>query len=117
METDFAAQVVEDCEAVLHRVLGPLPSSGEVAEQMAAEIYGSTRMLLAALTREQLRAVCSGWRCDMHALLQPVGAARPCNGGGGADEDVLWDHVRDLNLVLHMEEPEPVPAPVELEGA
>lgn len=100
---------------MLHQMLGLLPPSGELAEQMAVEIYGSTRMLLAALTHEQLRAVCSGWRCDMHALLQPVRAARPCNGGGGAVEDILWDHVRDLNLVLSMEDPDPAPA--ELEGA
>ena len=74
---------------------------------MTAEIYGSTRMLLAALPPGDLPAVCSGWQCDMQEVLQPVRAVRPSNGGRGADEDVLWDHVRDLNLLLAPAEPEP----------
>ena len=91
-----SSQVVDDCCAVL----GPLSPSASEAEQHATEIYGSTRMLLAVLSREELQRVCSGWRCDMYRILEPVRAVRPVNGGSGVDEDVLWDHVRDLSLLI-----------------
>lgn len=90
------AEVVTDCTATL----GELPSVAQEAEQQTTEIYGSTRMLLAVLSKEELRKVCSGWQCDMHEILRPVRAVRPSNGGAGVDEDVLWDHVRDLSLVI-----------------
>lgn len=89
-------QVVADCMASL----GELPSAAQESEQQATEIYGSTRMLLAVLSEEELREVCSGWDCDMHEILSPVRAMRPGNGGPGVDEDVLWDHVRDLSLLI-----------------
>lgn len=98
------AQVVDDCR----RVLGPMPEHVEATETLVLELYGSTRLMLSVLSREQLQTVCSGWNCDMYDILQPVRATRPSiSGGSGADEDVVWDHVRDLNLVLGPPDPQP----------
>lgn len=79
--------------------LGPPPANSMDAYELTSELYGSTRMLLATLDREQLKAVCSGWRCDPWELLEPLRAVRPCNGGPGYDQDLVMN-LRTLNFEL-----------------
>ena len=55
------------------------------------EVYGSTRMLLACLPRQELDSVCSGCGCDMWEVLAPMRAARPVNGGPGCDMELALD--------------------------
>ncbi len=55
------------------------------------EVYGSTRMLLACLPRQELGSVCSGCGCDMWEVLARVRAARPVNGGPGCDMELALD--------------------------
>lgn len=63
------------------------------------EIYGNCRMLLAALSREELEAVCQGWRCDMYDLLEEVRKVRPVNGGKGWSEELVMK-LRMLNFEM-----------------
>ena len=79
--------------------LGPPPPESMDAYELTSELYGSTRMLLATLTREQLKQVCSGWRCDPWDFLEPLRNVRPCNGGPGYDEELVM-HLRTLNFEL-----------------
>lgn len=37
------------------------------------------------------RQVCSGWDCDMWAVLRPLRDVRPANGGPGVDEDLVLE--------------------------
>lgn len=46
--------------------------------------------------RDQLARVCSGWRCDMWQVLQPLRETRPINGGTGLDIDLTMG-LRSLN--------------------
>jgi hypothetical protein len=72
---------------------------GEAAAAVTAELWGSTRMLLALLPPELLPRVASGWRKELDEVLAPLRAARPVNGGAGADEAALTI-VRGLNFLL-----------------
>ncbi|CAL8462413.1 g1946 [Coccomyxa elongata] len=80
-------------------ILEPLPEAELPSYQLTHELYGSTRMLLACLTNEQLAQVCSGWRCDMEEVLAPVRNARPLNGGSGCDVDLILE-LRTLHFEL-----------------
>lgn len=54
--------------ADMNEVLGPLtPAQQEVVDTIE-EIYGCNRMMLAALPKELLAAVCSGNGCDMYEV-------------------------------------------------
>lgn len=54
-----------DVQQDVRRVLGPVPPDSLEAYSLAHELYGTTRMLLAVLEREQLAEVCqvgrAGW--------------------------------------------------------
>ncbi|GAB4822441.1 hypothetical protein N2152v2_009487 [Parachlorella kessleri] len=83
----------------VRNVVGPAPRELRQAYGIAAELYGSTRMLLAVLDRDQLAEVCQGWRCDMYEVLEPLRAARPVNGGSGIDEELVL-YLRTLQFEL-----------------
>ena len=88
-----------DVSEDVQRELGPVAEASAEAHAWAAELYGNSRMLLAALDRGQLAQVCGGWRCDMWEVLAPLRAARPVNGGTGLDVD-LTVSLRVLNFDL-----------------
>ncbi|KAL4449447.1 hypothetical protein ABPG77_007091 [Micractinium sp. CCAP 211/92] len=88
-----------DVQQDVRRVLGPVPPGSLEAYSLAHELYGTTRMLLAVLEREQLAEVCQGWRCDMWDVLAPVRAVRPVNGGPGFDKELVLD-LRTLNFEI-----------------
>lgn len=77
--------VIRDVRAVV----GPVPPALKATYCLAAELYGSSRMLLAVLNRDQLGEVCQGWRCDFYEVLAPLRAVRPINGGPGFDEELV----------------------------
>lgn len=79
--------------------LGPPPAASMDAYELTSELYGSTRMLLATLDREQLKTVCSGWRCDPWEFLEPLRNVRPSNGGPGYEEELVMQ-LRTLNFEL-----------------
>jgi len=79
--------------------LGSPPSASMEAYEITSELYGTTRMLLATLGKDQLAEVCSGWRCDPWDILEPVRRVRPCNGGPGYDMDLALQ-LRMLNFEL-----------------
>jgi len=88
--------------AEFDQIMGPLPADQKEPYAIAAEIYGSTRMLLAVLPRENLAAVCSGCGCDMWDVLAPLRAVRPVNGGTGSDAELVLD-LRMLYLDINAE--------------
>ncbi|EFN59718.1 expressed protein [Chlorella variabilis] len=88
-----------DVQQDVRRVLGAVPPESHEAYSLAHELYGTTRMLLAVLDRQQLEEVCQGWRCDMWEVLAPVRAVRPLNGGPGFDRDLVLD-LRTLNFEI-----------------
>lgn len=57
----------------------------------AQEIYGTTRMLLSCLPRDELELVCGGWECNMWEVLAPLRAVRPVNSGPGCDIELALD--------------------------
>lgn len=66
-----------DVQQDVRRVLGPVPPESHEAYSLAHELYGTTRMLLAVLDRQQLAEVCqvrggcgcgSPSECSMHVL-------------------------------------------------
>lgn len=79
------------------QVLGPVPDAQYDSYGATYELYGTTRMLLASLERQQLAAVCGGWRCDMWDVLRPVREARPVNGGPGYAPELTLQ-LRTLNF-------------------
>lgn len=81
------------------QTLGPLDDEHYDSYGATYELYGTSRMLLAALERHQLEQVCCGWNCDMWEVLAPVRAARPVNGGPAFDPDLTLD-LRTLNLMF-----------------
>ena len=89
----------EDVSADVAAALGPVPPAARPAYELAEEMYGSSRMLLAALDAAQLAEVCSGWRRPMGEALEPLRAARPLHGGAGFDEQVVQE-LRMLNYEL-----------------
>ena len=78
---------------------GALPEQALPAYAWTRELYGSTRMLLACLGREELHAVAGGCGCDFHDVLGPVRAVRPVNGGTGCDPDLVME-LRTLHFDL-----------------
>lgn len=80
----------------MNEVLGPLtPAQQEVVDTIE-EIYGCNRMMLAALPKELLAAVCSGNSCDMYEV----------RAGGMGDE--TWDSTQKeafLCLLLVADQP------------
>lgn len=90
-----------DVTADIMATLGvPPPGPALEAYELAHELYGSCRMLLAVLERDQLAEVCSGWRCDLWDVLAPLRAVRPVNGGPGYDEDLVLA-LRSLNFEIN----------------
>lgn len=85
--------------ADLSETLGPPVGDATESYSLTHELYGSSRMLLAVLDRDQLEEVCQGWRCDMWSVLEPLRAVRPCCGGRGYDHDLLLQ-LRMLNYEL-----------------
>ena len=79
--------------------LGPPPRESMEAYELTSELYGSTRMLLATLDRDQLAEVCSGWRCDPWEFLEPVRNIRPSQGGPGYDKELVLQ-LRMLNFEI-----------------
>lgn len=66
---------------------------------LTRELYGSSRMLLATLGKDQLSHVCGSWRCNMWELLEPLRAVRPINGGPGYDKELIMQ-LRTLNFEI-----------------
>lgn len=81
--------------------LPPLPDQHVEAYEWTSEIYQSMRMQLAALPEPLLRQVCSTapGAEDMLAVLAPLRAVRPMNGGPGWNEE-LGVQLRQLNFEL-----------------
>lgn len=79
------------------QTLGLPPTASMPAYEMTGEIYGTTRMLLATLDKDQLAEVCGGWQCDPWEILEPVRNVRPCNGGIGYDNELVMQ-LRMLNF-------------------
>lgn len=79
--------------------LGPPPAEAMDAYELTSELYGTTRMLLATLSKEQLEKVCSGWNCDPWELLEPLREVRVVNGGKGYDLELI-ENLRTLNFEL-----------------
>lgn len=87
--------VIRDVRAVV----GPVPPHLKHVYCLTAELYGSSRMLLAVLNPDQLAEVCQGWRCDFYNVLAPLRAVRPVNGGPGYDEELVLE-LRTLQFEL-----------------
>jgi hypothetical protein len=80
------AEVVAEAETAL----GPIPVEDHADFLATRELYGSPRMLLAMLSREELPSVAMGrGGTDLWALLQPLRDARPVNGGAGFSDAAL----------------------------
>jgi hypothetical protein len=90
-----ARVIVDDLAACL----GALPREALAAYAWTRELYGTTRMLLACLPKEELPKLARGWRCDLWEELAPVRAARPINGGPGCDQDLVMQ-LRTLHFDL-----------------
>lgn len=88
-----------DVSIDISTTLGLPPASAMDAYALTSELYGSSRMLLATLEREQLAEVCQGWRCDMWDVLEPLRAVRPVNGGPGYDHELVLQ-LRTLNFEI-----------------
>ncbi|KAL3137012.1 hypothetical protein ABBQ32_006603 [Trebouxia sp. C0010 RCD-2024] len=75
--------------ADMQRQLPVLPSEAEETYACTRELYGSPRMLLAALPREHLDKACSGWKCSMWDELSGLRDVRPMYGGPGYDGQLV----------------------------
>ena len=82
-----APQVVEALQASLPSLSGDQQYDYEAV----LELYGTTRMMMAVLGKQQLAQVISGLDCDFYDVLGPVRAVRPSCGGAGHDNDILND--------------------------
>lgn len=79
-------------------VLGPVPAEHAEAYEATSEVYGSCRMLLAMLDREQLARVAGGVKgVDMYDVLAPLRALRPAQGGPGWTAEAV-EQLRELGL-------------------
>ena len=85
--TSAYAQVLE----ALHASSLPLSADQQRDYEAVLELYGTTRMMLAVLGKDELAQVVSGLACDFFAVLEPVRAVRPVHGGAGHDLNVLND--------------------------
>jgi hypothetical protein len=103
LEALLRLTAAEDVAGDVAAALGPVPPAARPAYELAEEMYGSARMLLAALDAAQLAEVCGGWRRPMGEALAPLRAARPLLGGAGFDEDVVRE-LRMLNYELRAPE-------------
>jgi len=83
----------------IYETLGPPPEESFDVYDLTHELYGSSRMLLATLGKDQLEEVCQGWRCDMWEVLAPLRDIRPVNGGRGYDEELVMQ-IRQLNYEI-----------------
>jgi len=81
-------------------VLGPVPGDEMEAYSLTHELYGTPRMLMAVLPEELLTQVCCGLNTDLWALLAPLRALRPVNGGPGFDTEEIMK-LRMLNYQLN----------------
>ncbi len=75
----------------LHALSPPLSADQQCDYEAVLELYGTTRMMLAVLGKEQLAQVVSGRDCGFYDVLEPVRAVRPVHCGAGHDLDVLND--------------------------
>jgi hypothetical protein len=90
-------EVAEEAMATL----GPLPAQHVGAYEATSEVYGSCRMMLATLDREQLgRVACGAGGADLYDVLAPVRALRPSLGGPGCSEEVLQQLRAHTGLAL-----------------
>jgi hypothetical protein len=81
--------------------LGPLPAQHVGTFEATSEVYGSCRMMLATLDREQLaRVACGAGGSDLFETLAPIRALRPSLGGPGCSEDVLQQLRAHTGLAL-----------------
>jgi len=87
----------EDVSMDAAMTLGPPPDEAMEAYLLTSELYGTSRMLLAMLSKEQLAKVCSGWKCDPWELLEPLRKVRVANGGPGYDLELI-ESLRTLNF-------------------
>jgi hypothetical protein len=83
----------------IYETLGPPPEESFDVYDLTHELYGSSRMLLATLGKDQLEEVCQGWRCDMWEVLAPLRDIRPVNGGRGYDEELVMQ-LRQLHYEI-----------------
>lgn len=89
-------EVAEEAAAVL----GPVPASHVASYEATLEVYGTPRMMLATLDREQLgRVACGARGVDLYELLAPVRALRPSLGGAGHSPEVL-QQLRALHFMF-----------------
>jgi hypothetical protein len=87
--------VMQDIEITL----GGVPAEASDIYDLSRELYGSSRMLLAVLDKDQLHGVCRGWRCNMWEILTPLREVRPVNGGPGYDKELIMQ-LRTLNYEI-----------------
>ena len=84
LERLLCLRVPEEVVAEAEAALGAVPVEDQADFMATRELYGSPRMLLAMLSKEDLPSVAMGrGGTDLWALLQPLRDARPVNGGAG----------------------------------
>jgi hypothetical protein len=90
LERLLALRMPEEVAAEAQTALGALPPGEMAAYSATMELYGSSRMLLATLSPQQLPTfACAAGGVDLWAALQPLRDARPSNGGCGFSEQAL----------------------------
>jgi len=83
--------LVDDVMRTLSSDVQNLSANDMIEFELASEVYGSARMLMACVEdKEVLDAVVGGFNCDFSEdVLAPIRAVRPLNGGKGYSEDVI----------------------------
>ena len=83
--------LVDDVERTLSSDVQNLNANDMIEFELASEVYGSSRMLMACVEdKEVLDAVVGGFNCDFSEdVLAPIRAVRPLNGGKGYSDDVI----------------------------
>ena len=83
--------LVDDVERTLSSDVQNLNANDMIEFELASEVYGSARMLMACVEdKEVLDAVVGGFNCDFSEdVLAPIRAVRPLNGGKGYSDDVI----------------------------
>lgn len=79
--------------------MGGAAAAEAEAYAWSSEMYCTNRMQLAALPRDLLARVCSGYQCDPYEAFAPFRAVRLSQGGPGWSEDVGMA-LRGLNFDL-----------------
>jgi len=87
--TAVMAMVGESARQAMEATLGPVPPEHEAEYRATREVYGSVRMLLAALDPDLLDQVCCGLDGRAFDHFAAFRAVRPLNGGAGYSDATL----------------------------